>query len=229
MGCQRSGLLGTTVAGQRCSACSRLATVPGASPPTPCALAPAPSPGADQILRVAKALAHTAKFRSALVNGGTDMGSQKEQLERPLDVLVGTPQRVMQHAGGCWRALPAGLKASGGCWQASSGVVNGLLAAACVHVRSLAACRWVLAAVGGRSMQARKAKVGGLGRRRLCVRKHQAAPCCLCTGHDSAPRLVSAPSRCLAVQKGPKCTTVMWRWWSWMRRTPCLTAASGPR
>lgn len=52
----------------------------------------------DQILRVAKALAHTAKFRSALVNGGTDMGSQKEQLERPLDVLVGTPQRVMQHA-----------------------------------------------------------------------------------------------------------------------------------
>ena len=52
-----------------------------------------------QILRVAKALAHTAKFRSALVNGGGDMGSQREQLERPLDVLVGTPQRVMQHAG----------------------------------------------------------------------------------------------------------------------------------
>ncbi|PRW05784.1 DEAD-box ATP-dependent RNA helicase 39 [Chlorella sorokiniana] len=52
----------------------------------------------DQILRVAKALAHTAKFRSALVNGGGDMGSQREQLERPLDVLVGTPQRVMQHA-----------------------------------------------------------------------------------------------------------------------------------
>lgn len=61
-----------------------------------------------QILRVAKVLAHTAKFRSALVNGGGDMGSQREQLERPLDVLVGTPQRVMQHAGAsrlpgcCW-------------------------------------------------------------------------------------------------------------------------------
>lgn len=60
-----------------------------------------------QILRVAKALAHTAKFRSALVNGGGDMGSQREQLERPLDVLVGTPQRVMQHAGEacCGRVL----------------------------------------------------------------------------------------------------------------------------
>lgn len=52
-----------------------------------------------QILRVAKALAHTAKFRSGLVNGGGDMGGQREQLERALDVLVGTPQRVMQHAG----------------------------------------------------------------------------------------------------------------------------------
>ena len=48
---------------------------------------------------MAKALAHTAKFRSALVNGGSDMGAQREQLARALDVLVGTPQRVMQHAG----------------------------------------------------------------------------------------------------------------------------------
>lgn len=52
----------------------------------------------DQILRVAKALSHTAKFRSSVVNGGGDMGGQREALERPLDVLVGTPQRVMQHA-----------------------------------------------------------------------------------------------------------------------------------
>ncbi|PSC71941.1 DEAD-box ATP-dependent RNA helicase 39 [Micractinium conductrix] len=52
----------------------------------------------DQILQVAKALSHAAKFRSAVVNGGSDMGGQREQLERPLDVLVGTPQRVMQHA-----------------------------------------------------------------------------------------------------------------------------------
>jgi hypothetical protein len=44
-------------------------------------------------------LAHTAKFRSAVVNGGGDLGGQREQLERALDVLVGTPQRVMQHAG----------------------------------------------------------------------------------------------------------------------------------
>ncbi|KAI3431312.1 hypothetical protein D9Q98_004370 [Chlorella vulgaris] len=52
----------------------------------------------DQILQVAKALAHNAKFRSAAVNGGSDMGGQREALERALDVLVGTPQRVMQHA-----------------------------------------------------------------------------------------------------------------------------------
>jgi len=62
-----------------------------------------------QILRVAKVLAHTAKFRSALVNGGGDMGSQREQLERPLDLLVGTPQRIMQHAGeGCWGLVVSG-------------------------------------------------------------------------------------------------------------------------
>ena len=48
--------------------------------------------------RVAKALAHTAKFRSALLNGSSDMGAQRDALERAADLVVGTPQRVMQHA-----------------------------------------------------------------------------------------------------------------------------------
>jgi superfamily II DNA/RNA helicase len=55
-------------------------------------IASIPAPGTQ-------ALAHNAKFRSAAVNGGSDMGGQREALERALDVLVGTPQRVMQHAG----------------------------------------------------------------------------------------------------------------------------------
>lgn len=110
------------------------AVAPPRTPSPACGPAPHPCPSplpaarpsarcpADQIVRVAKALAHTAKFRSALVNGGADMGTQKEQLERPLDVLVGTPQRVMQHAGGCWVGHTRGLGACGswgGCWRAT--------------------------------------------------------------------------------------------------------------
>lgn len=87
-----------------------------------------------QILRVAKVLAHTAKFRSALVNGGGDMGSQREQLERPLDVLVGTPQRVMQHAGasrlpGCCWAVPRSRSGRWVCQWAAATVEAPLCAA----------------------------------------------------------------------------------------------------
>ncbi|EIE27092.1 DEAD-domain-containing protein [Coccomyxa subellipsoidea C-169] len=52
----------------------------------------------DQILSVAKSISHKAKFRSACINGGGSMGQQKEALERPLDILVGTPQKLVQHA-----------------------------------------------------------------------------------------------------------------------------------
>lgn len=52
----------------------------------------------DQILLVAKGLSHHARFRSACVNGGGDWGVQKRALERPVDLLVGTPQRLLQHA-----------------------------------------------------------------------------------------------------------------------------------
>ncbi|CAL8470428.1 g9970 [Coccomyxa elongata] len=52
----------------------------------------------DQILSVAKSISHHAKFRSACVNGGGSMGQQKEALTQPLDILVGTPQKLVQHA-----------------------------------------------------------------------------------------------------------------------------------
>ncbi|KAK9915806.1 hypothetical protein WJX75_004286 [Coccomyxa subellipsoidea] len=52
----------------------------------------------DQILSVAKSISHKAKFRSACVNGGGSMGQQKESLAQPLDILVGTPQKLVQHA-----------------------------------------------------------------------------------------------------------------------------------
>ena len=96
-------------------------------------------------LQVAKALSHAAKFRSAVVNGGSDMGGQREQLERPLDVLVGTPQRVMQHAGGrrvkhCWARCRCW-------WQPTCVAAGGLLAGQCTalygrHMRA----QWGVAA-----------------------------------------------------------------------------------
>ena len=53
---------------------------------------------AEQIHAVAKSIAHNAKFRSGLVTGAGDMGLQKASLNRPVDVLIGTPGRVQQHA-----------------------------------------------------------------------------------------------------------------------------------
>ncbi|KAL6779782.1 RH39 [Auxenochlorella protothecoides x Auxenochlorella symbiontica] len=52
----------------------------------------------DQILKVAKSLSHHAKFRSAGLSGGAGYRQQKVQLAQPLDVVVGTPQRILQHA-----------------------------------------------------------------------------------------------------------------------------------
>ncbi|KAK9809038.1 hypothetical protein WJX72_008266 [[Myrmecia] bisecta] len=52
----------------------------------------------DQILRVAKSLSHHVKFRSTCVNGGGTMGQQTDALANPLDIVIGTPQKVAQHA-----------------------------------------------------------------------------------------------------------------------------------
>lgn len=53
---------------------------------------------AEQVLMVAKSLSHAAKFRSAVITGVGGRGTQRDQLAKPLDILVGTPTRVVQHA-----------------------------------------------------------------------------------------------------------------------------------
>jgi len=52
----------------------------------------------DQILSVAKSISHHAKFRSACVNGGGSPAQQAAALATPLDILVGTPQKIVQQA-----------------------------------------------------------------------------------------------------------------------------------
>eukprot|EP00899_Mesostigma_viride_P017260 jgi/Mesvir1/25535/Mv01782-RA.2 len=51
----------------------------------------------DQVLSVAKSLSHFAKFRSAQVGGGGQWKQQKAALAVPLDLLVATPGRLLQH------------------------------------------------------------------------------------------------------------------------------------
>eukprot|EP00894_Picocystis_sp_ML_P004568 jgi/Pico_ML_1/55085/g835.t1 len=50
-----------------------------------------------QVLQVAKSLGHHAKFRSAGISGGGKLKVQKEALMNPLDLVVGTPGRILQH------------------------------------------------------------------------------------------------------------------------------------
>ncbi|GFR39800.1 hypothetical protein Agub_g287, partial [Astrephomene gubernaculifera] len=51
----------------------------------------------DQITRVAKSLCHTAKFRAACANAFRSLSEQSRQLSGPVDVLVATPTRFLQH------------------------------------------------------------------------------------------------------------------------------------
>lgn len=53
---------------------------------------------AEQIHAVCKSLSHVAKFRTVLATGSGEMSSQRMALQRPLDILVATPARVVQHA-----------------------------------------------------------------------------------------------------------------------------------
>lgn len=53
---------------------------------------------ADQLLGVAKSLAHHDKFRAACLSGGHGWEQQTRSLQGAVDVVVGTPQRVLQHA-----------------------------------------------------------------------------------------------------------------------------------
>lgn len=53
---------------------------------------------ATQIASVVKQFSHTIKFSSEhIVGGGEDMGKQRKKLNRPIDILVATPGRLLKH------------------------------------------------------------------------------------------------------------------------------------
>jgi len=49
----------------------------------------------DQVLKVCKSLSHGVKFRSMEVVGGLPVGKQKEALSSQIDIVVGTPLRIL--------------------------------------------------------------------------------------------------------------------------------------
>lgn len=50
-----------------------------------------------QVFRVAKSISHHARFRSTMVSGGGRLRPQEDCLASPIDMIVGTPGRVLQH------------------------------------------------------------------------------------------------------------------------------------
>lgn len=46
---------------------------------------------------MAKSISHHARFRSTMVSGGSRMRPQEDSLNVPIDMVVGTPGRVLQH------------------------------------------------------------------------------------------------------------------------------------
>ncbi|KAL6962556.1 DEAD-box ATP-dependent RNA helicase 39 [Sarracenia purpurea var. burkii] len=51
----------------------------------------------EQVFRVAKSVSHHARFRSTMVSGGGRLRPQEDSLNTPIDMVVGTPGRVLQH------------------------------------------------------------------------------------------------------------------------------------
>ncbi|KAG9458770.1 hypothetical protein H6P81_003278 [Aristolochia fimbriata] len=51
----------------------------------------------EQVFRVAKSISHHARFRSTMVSGGGRLRPQEDSLNAPIDMVVGTPGRVLQH------------------------------------------------------------------------------------------------------------------------------------
>ncbi|EPS62897.1 hypothetical protein M569_11893, partial [Genlisea aurea] len=51
----------------------------------------------QQVFRVAKSVSHHARFRSTMVGGGGRLRPQEDSLNAPIDMIVGTPGRVLQH------------------------------------------------------------------------------------------------------------------------------------
>lgn len=52
---------------------------------------------AEQVFRVAKSISHHARFRSTMVSGGGRLRPQEDSLNVPIDMVVGTPGRILQH------------------------------------------------------------------------------------------------------------------------------------
>ncbi|KAF9603962.1 hypothetical protein IFM89_039316 [Coptis chinensis] len=51
----------------------------------------------EQVFRVSKSISHHARFRSTMVSGGGRLRPQEDSLNVPIDMVVGTPGRVLQH------------------------------------------------------------------------------------------------------------------------------------
>ncbi|KAL4565921.1 hypothetical protein LXL04_030027 [Taraxacum kok-saghyz] len=51
----------------------------------------------EQVFGVAKAISHHARFRATMVSGGGRLRPQEDALNSPIDMVVGTPGRVLQH------------------------------------------------------------------------------------------------------------------------------------
>ncbi|KAG8377272.1 hypothetical protein BUALT_Bualt08G0011000 [Buddleja alternifolia] len=51
----------------------------------------------EQVFRVSKSISHHARFRSTMVSGGGRLRPQEDSLNSPIDMIVGTPGRVLQH------------------------------------------------------------------------------------------------------------------------------------
>ncbi|KAJ0087531.1 hypothetical protein Patl1_07971 [Pistacia atlantica] len=51
----------------------------------------------EQVFRVSKSISHHARFRSTMVSGGGRLRPQEDSLNNPIDMVVGTPGRILQH------------------------------------------------------------------------------------------------------------------------------------
>ncbi|KAI9112678.1 hypothetical protein K1719_016344 [Acacia pycnantha] len=51
----------------------------------------------EQVFRVAKSISHHARLRSTMVSGGGRLRPQEDSLNNPIDLVVGTPGRILQH------------------------------------------------------------------------------------------------------------------------------------
>ncbi|CAI0557060.1 unnamed protein product [Linum tenue] len=51
----------------------------------------------EQVFHVAKSISHHARFRSIMVSGGGRLRPQEDSLNNAVDMVVGTPGRILQH------------------------------------------------------------------------------------------------------------------------------------